>query len=327
MAMIQLTGGPIACPDGALELQLTTRSGAELALVDALGNPVEPAFRATRSQVVVLPGQPVIVIARPIEGNAFVEGTRIGVTVKAASGSGDEVVRPPVDAGGRTAISLVEIADGQITDLVGQTSLTELAWMQRGSQAFHTNHAQRAGHATKWACVLDGSAMSQHTADENAYRQFLELVLGTAATAYGCAPSAWWVATQPPRDVTASLEHDEIAWEQALSHAPAPWPNVGEAVEAACAGLPNDAPLLIICDGVFVDYREVRDAIAGRESIVVALGRSKYGVRVEDRPTQFWEEELDAFDGFHRVVSLASLTGLSEAGPALADALFPRSQA
>ena len=327
MAMIQLTGGPVACPDGALELQLTTQRGVELALADALGNPVEPAFRATPSQVVVLPGQSLIVIARPAEGRAFIEGTRIGVTVKAASGSGDEVVRPPVDAGGRTAISLVEIADGRIADLVGQTAATELAWMQRGNQAFHAHHSQRAGRATKWACVLDGSAMSQHTADEDAYRQFIELVLGTAATAYGGAPSAWWVATQPPRDVTATLEHDEIAWEQALNHAPAPWPNMGQAVEAACAGLPDDAPLLIICDGVFVDYREVRDAVAERECIVVALGRSKYGARAEDRPTQFWEEELDGLDGFPRVVSLASLTELNEAGSALADAMFPRSQA
>lgn len=327
MAMMQLTGGPIACPEGALELRLTHQQGVELELVGAEGFPIEPTFRATPTQVVIVPEHPVSVVARAADGRPFAEGTRIGITVKAASGSGNEVVRPPVEAGGRLTLPLVEIADGQISDLVGQSASVELAWMQRGNQAFHTNHSQRAIRSTKWACVVDGSAIPQQAADPVAYRSFLELVLGIASTAHGGAPESWMVATRPPREIAPTLTGDAIAWEQALGHDPAPWPSFGDAVDAACAKIPDDAPLLLISDGVFVDYREVRAALPGRQCTVVALGTSKYGVRPQDKPSQFWEEELAAFEGFDRVASLASLEGLADVGPALADAMFPKGDA
>lgn len=324
MAVIQLTGGSVAAPEGALNIRLSRAQGVELILLDAEGEIVAPNFQVTPAEVVIVPSGPFTVSARTTNGAPFASGVRMGVTIKSAAGSGDEVVRPPAEVGGRQAVSLVEVVGGEIVDLLGEASRAEQGWMQRGNYAYHVNHRQGTGRTTRWACVLDGSAMSHHETDAEGYRGFLELVLGVASTAFGGQPEAWVVASRPMRDITSALAGDEIDWSGAV-HDPAPWPGFLPAVQQVSSRLPKDAAVVLVVDGVPVDYREVRELLAeaGQECIVVALGRSRRGARPEDRPSQFWEEELAALDDFERVVSVASLAGLQEQASQLADAMFP----
>lgn len=322
MAVIQLTGGSQQVPTGALNVRLSTPHGVELVFLDADGAAITPNFQVTRVEAVIVPAGPVTVAARTADGRPFQQGARLGVAVKSASGSGDEVVRSPSDVGGRQQVALVEISEGLVTDLLGAASAAERAWMQRGNYAYHVNHRQGTGRATPWSVVLDGSAATHHTRWPERYQQYLELVFGIAVTGFGSPPAKCIVATQPPRDVTATLDGEEIAWETLLGHDPAPWPSLGDAVDQALAPLPSEGALVIVTDGVFVDYREVRERLGERRCIVVAMGRSQAGARVADRPEHFWEEELQALQDYH-VVSLAALDGLDDEAFALADGMFP----
>lgn len=323
MAVIQLTGGSVECPAGAITIRLSRTDGLDLVLLGADGQEVEPNFRVTHTEVVIVPSQPVTVTARTRNGLPMGSGTRLGVSVKAADGSGDEVVRPASEVGGRQSVSLVEIAGGEIADLMGQATRIEQGWMQRGNYAYHVNHRQTDGRTTQWACVLDASASVHHSSHPEAYQAFLELILGIAATAYGRAPSHWVLSTSPPTDVTSALEGEEIDWDAALSHQPAPWPSLLASVEQATKGFDEDGAVVLVVDGVPVDYREVLAHVGARECVVVALGRSRFGARPEDRASQFWEEELEALDGFPRVVSVASLADIGENAHQIADAMYP----
>ncbi|WP_296136606.1 hypothetical protein [uncultured Tessaracoccus sp.] len=323
MAVIQLSGGSTRAPQGALNIRLSRPQGVTLELVGPDGAVLEPNFRVTPTEVVVVPAGPVTVVARAAGQQTFLEGTRIGVSVRSASGQGDEVVRPPSEVGGRPVVSLVEITGGEVVDLVGRAAAAELGWMQRGNYAYHVHHTQGAGRHTPWALVVDGSASRHRSVVPEHYHAFLELVLGICAAAHGGAPEAWLLATQPVRDVTPALAGETIDWAQALDHPPAPWPSLGGAVGEALDRLPGDGAVVLVADGVFVDYREVREQLQGRTATVVALGRSRHGARPEDRPAQFWEEELAGLEGYDHVVSLASLAGLAEDPTPLADALFP----
>lgn len=325
MAVIQLTGGAVSAPGGALNIRLSRTDGLELVLFGEDGTELAPNFRVTRTEAVIVPAGPITVSARTTTGQPFASGTRLGVTVKSAAGTGDEIVRPAVEVGGRQAVTLVDVVGGEVVDLMGQASRIELGWMQRGNYAYHVNHKQPTGRTTRWACVLDGSATAHHTTNPDAYRQLVELVLGIAATAHGTAPEAWLVATSPATDVTAALDGDEIDWEAALSHPPAPWPSLQQAVGIASERLPEGASVVLVVDGVPVDYREVLEIVRsrGQECIVVALGRSRFGARPEDRAEQFWDEELEALEDFDRVVGIATLAGLAEQASQVADAMFP----
>ncbi|NLE97504.1 MAG: hypothetical protein GX596_05885 [Propionibacterium sp.] len=325
MALIQLAGGTVRAPDGALNIRLSQATGLELVLVGPDGAELAPNFQVTRTEVVVVPTGPITVTARSTTGGPFPSGARLGVTLKSAAGTGDEVVRPAADVGGRQAVSLVEIVGGEIADLMGQTSTVELAWMQRGNYAFHVNHKQSSGRTTRWACVLDGSATAHHAVGPDAYQQLIELVLGVASTAYGGPPEQWLVATSPPTEITATLDGEQIDWERALAHPPAPWPSLQESVRDVGRRLPEGSAVVLIDDGVPVDYREVLEIVREREleCIVVALGRSERGARPEDRAAQFWDEEFAALEGFDRVVGIATLAGLAEGASRIADAMFP----
>lgn len=323
MAVIQLSGGAVEAPEGALNIRLSQTNGVELVLLDDYGTAVAPNFQVTRAEVVIVPSGPLAVAVQSTNGAPFPSGTRIGVTVKAASGQGDEVVRAPSEVGGRQAATLIEIRSGQVVDLGGQATAVEKGWMQRGNYAYHVNHKQGGTRTTKWAAVLDGSAMAHHGANVESFRSFLELVLGIAGTGFGEEPEAWFVATRPVRDVTSALDGDEIDWSSVIGEQPAPWPSLGDAVDAALRKLPDDGALVLISDGAFVDHREVRQRLEGRDSIVVAIGRSRFGARPEDRPEHFWEETLEALASFPRVVSVASLANIADGAPDVADAMFP----
>ncbi len=324
MSVIQLSGGSQPAPAGAVFVRLSVQHGVELVFLDADGAPVAPDFPQSRTEAVIIPRGPLTVAARTLDGQPFARGTRIGVSIKPATavsgGGGDEVVRPPSDVGGRQQVALVELADGRVTDLLGQAAEAERAWMRRGNYAYHVHHRQPSARRTPWAVVIDGSLTGHHR-DSDAFRGFLELVLGVAATGFGAAPVQCVVATMPPRDVTPALDGDEIDWDGLLGHAPAPWPSLGGAVEVALGALPQDGAVVLVTDGPFVDYREVRQQLEDRRCLVVTTGRSRFGARPSDRPTHFWEEELDALAGFE-VASVADFDGLADEAHALADVMF-----
>ncbi|RRD46037.1 hypothetical protein [Tessaracoccus sp. OH4464_COT-324] len=326
MALIQLSGGSVAQPVGALNVRLSHGSGVELLLLNAAGASVEPSFRKTPTEVVVLPDEALTVVARCTSGGSFPPDTRIGVSLRSMSNPADEVVRPPLDAGGRASVALVEIVGGTIVDLAHDSSDSDRAWQQRGHRAFHINHPGSRQPGRAWVAVVDGSASGAARNPER-YHAFLELVLAVATAAYRRQADRVLVAGQPTMEMTQAMEADEVDWAGCLPERPAPWPMLGDAVRSALASLPEDASVVLIVEGVMVDYREVAELLAGREHIVVAIGKSRFGARAVDRPQEFWEEELAALEVFDRVASVADLLLDAEGEVALADAMFPRSEA
>lgn len=326
MAVIQLSGGSTKSPAGALNIRLSMAQGAELVLLAADGSRIEPSFIKTATDVVVVPDQPFTVVARCQRGAAFAEGTRIGVSIRSVSGEGDEVVRLPADASSRNDLPLVEITQGEILDCVAEQGTAQQGWRQPGQHAYHVRHSSRRGGARDWVAVIDGST-TRGVDTPKQWHALLELVLGIASAAYGQDPNRVLWATQPPIDLTTQLSQSEVDWDSVLPSQPAAWSRLGGAVENALATLPDDGAVVLISDGVFVDYREVAQLIGQREHVVVALGRSRFGVRPSDQIEQFWHEELAALEIFSPVAALNTLTLTSADEVLLADAMFPRSEA
>ncbi|NHB85055.1 hypothetical protein G7085_11715 [Tessaracoccus sp. HDW20] len=87
--------------------------------------------------------------------------------------------------------------------------------------------------------------------------------------------------------------------------------------------------VVLLLDGVPVDYRELTRFAAGSGTpmLVVAVGRSRYGLLASDRPLEFWDEELAALDELAalptvRLVATTDLAAAVAQAPALADAFF-----
>lgn len=332
--IVQLAPGATArAPEGAVSIRLSTTVPAQVVLTGAGGVQLEPQFRVSPTEVVVVPGVELLVEARSATGQPFASGARIGVSLRHPSGAGSEVVRPAAEVGGHHSVSLVRLsADGLITDvLAGGRRADEgawsRAWMRPGSYAYHVHHADSSSGDVEWAMVVDASASILVEERRAGLGVFLETFTGIAATGFGNLPGSLLLAADPIRDAVGALEGDPIDWDEALGHDPAPWPRVTPAVERAAAGGRSVALLL---DGVPVDYRELT-AFAARSAtpmLVVVVGRSRHGMSQEDRPTQFWDEELAALDELAAIdgVALVSTTDLGRAvhqAPALADALFP----
>lgn len=333
--IVQLApGGTAEAPEGAVSIRLSTTAPAQVMLTGATGEQVEPQFRVSATEVVVVAGTELLIAARSRTGQPFASGTRIGVSLRNPGGAGREVVRPAAEVGGHHSVMLVRLgADGVITDVLADGRRTDegawsRSWLRPGAYAYHVHHADSSAADVAWAMVLDASASILVEERRASVGAFLEALTGIAATGFGNLPGSLLLATDPVRDAVGALDVDQIAWGEALGHDPAPWPRVTPAVQRAAEGGRSVALLL---DGVPVDYRELT-AYAAQSStpmLVVVVGRSRHGLRPEDRPAQFWDEELAALDGLAALdnVALVSTTDLAvavENAPALADALFPK---
>ena len=335
VGIVQLAaGGSEQAPPGAISIRLSSTAPAQLVLVGDDGRVVEPQFRVSGLEVVFVPGAQVLVTARTTTGQPFASGTRIGASLRNPAGAGREIVRPAVEVGGQQSVTLVRIGgDGLISDAMADArrrgdgeGLWSRPWLKVGSYAYHVNHQVSTSAAVNWAVVVDGSASLLVADRRAALGEFLETLVGIAATAWGCAPRALLVASDPVKDAVEALNSDRIDWAGALGEDPAPWPRVTHAVIAASAEV---SAVALVLDGVPVDYRELTAwARATRQRLlVVVVGKSKYGVRPLERPTQFWEEELAALDELAALenVTLVATTDFAASvadSSGFADALF-----
>lgn len=333
--IVQLApGGTAKAPAGAVSIKLSTTAPAQIVLTRGNGESVEPQFRVSANEVVVVPGEELLIAARSSLGQPFASGTRIGVSFRSPGGAGSEIVRPAAEVGGHHCVSLVRLAaDGTLTDVMadgrrGDDGAWSREWLRPGAYAFHVNHQESTNADTQWAVVLDASASIMVEDRRERLGAFVETLIGIAATGLGNLPGAVLLATDPTRDSVDALDADRIDWDAALGHDPAPWPRVTRAVREAAEGGRSVALLL---DGVPVDYRELTAFAeeSGTQLLVVAVGRSRHGLRPEDRPAQFWDEELAALDELAalatvRLVSTTDLAGAVADAAGLADALFPK---
>lgn len=331
--IVQLApGGSATAPAGAIQITLSSTAPAQLFLADSYGAAVEPQFRVSAHAVVVVPGQELLIGARSEQGQPFASGVRVGVSFRSPGGAGNEIVRPAAEVGGHHSVTLVRLsADGTLTDALndnrrGDEGAWAKAWLRPGTYAFHVNHQDSGVADRRWALVLDASASIMVEERRARVGIFVEAFTGIVATALSHLPEAMLLTTDPIRDRVAALDADRIDWDQALGHDPAPWPRVTPAVREAAK---DGRSVALLLDGVPVDYRELTAfaAESGTELLVAVVGRSRHGLRPEDRPSQFWEEELAALDELAALpnVRLASTTHLGDAvdaAPALADALF-----
>lgn len=334
--IIQLAaGGSAQAPAGALAIRLSATAAAQIVLTGPSGTVVEPQFRVSATEVVVVPGQELTVGARTATGQPFASGTRLGVSFGTPGGGGSEIVRPSAEVGGQHGVTLAHLsAGGLITDAMadarrGDDGSWARPWLKPGAYAFHVNHQDPLKRDTRWALVLDASASILVEDRRARVGQAVETLIGIVATGFGHLPAAVLLATEPMLDRVEALEADAIDWGEALGHDPAPWPRVTRAVQAAADG---GRAVVLLLDGVPVDYRELTAfaADSGTPLLVLAVGRSRFGLRQEDRPVNFWDEELAALDELAALpnVHLAATTDLAHAAAAaerLADALFPRS--
>lgn len=335
--IVQLApGGTAQAPQGAVTIKLSTTAAARLTLLGVGGEVVAPQFTVSAAEVVFVPGgAEVLVTARSEAGRPFPAGTRVGVSLRSASGMGGEVVRPAAEVGGQQSVSLVRIdRSGLLTDVLADGRRDEggglwaRPWMRHGSYAYHVR--QRRAQQGTWALVLDASASMMVEERRSGLGAAVESLVGIVATANGSAPRALLVATDPPRDAVSALDADRIDWARALGDDPAPWPRVTHAVEAAAAGA--DVVVLVL-DEVPVDYRELTRwaADATARLVVLVAGCSRWGLGERDRPAHFWDEQLAALGELAALesvtlVSVSDLGAVVAEAAELADALYPVGQ-
>lgn len=332
-SIVQLApGGTAQAPSGAITVKLSTAAQARVVLTRGDGEEIEPDFRKSPTEAVFVPREDVVVAARPLSGQPFPPGARVGVSLRSPSGAGAEIVRPAADVGGHHSVALARVgADGLVHDALadgrggaGGEGLFAREWLREGSYAYHVNH-QGQSRVVPWSLVLDASASILVEHRRAGLGRFLERLIGIVATAFSSEPKSLLVATDPLREAVSVLDADRVDWVEALGSEPAPWARMTHAAQAAGPGA-----VVVVLDGVPVDYRELTAWASAHdgEVLVVAVGRSRYAARPEDRPSQFWEEELAALDGLAalehaRVVSVTDLDEAAEATSAVADALFP----
>lgn len=123
MAITQLkAAGSAAVAAGPLRARLTTLVGVELLVVDAAGHPAPASVvrRLTSVEVLITPSEKEWVLAVKAIGEAsFAPGVMVGVSVTAPASPGSQVVRTPVDVGGRSIAPLVRVSAANGVTTVG----------------------------------------------------------------------------------------------------------------------------------------------------------------------------------------------------------------
>ena len=140
--IVQLApGGTAKAPAGAVSIKLSTTAPAQIVLTRGNGESVEPQFRVSANEVVVVPGEELLIAARSSLGQPFASGTRIGVSFRSPGGAGSEIVRPAAEVGGHHCVSLVRLAaDGTLTDVMADGRRgDDGAWRNDSAQIFSSD--------------------------------------------------------------------------------------------------------------------------------------------------------------------------------------------
>lgn len=342
MALRQLTPGvELDAPVGPLRIRLDAPAGVRLELRDEQGASLQPSHRMSATEVIVVPTGRTLLIGAVVSGHPFPPDTLVGMTIAAAAGTGDEVVRPRADVGGRSFAPLVRYTPGSIPKLNdafetrGENDRLEpfipRTWHRVGNYAYHTHHDDFSQARVGWSLVLDGSASMLISTPRPQVGALLEVLVGVLGAAMGSAPASAMVADYPdPRDVKALLAVETPDWDVILGDDPSPWARVLPSLERATAGLDDEGLAVLVVDGMPVDLAEVEQWVitTRRRLLVVTLGRSRFEYAVAFRPTQAWDDELQALATLAAqpsvtVASVSGLAGVTERAVEFADALFP----
>ena len=296
------------------------------------------------------------------DGTPFRPGDMVGVTVSSPSpASPDVVVRVPIDAGGRTELSVLRVSGSiptvQLSDpfevtsepqrneegALGRPGTAPLRaippkpvgakrpWHADGAYGYHAHHT--AARAGAWAVVVDGSASLLAAGRRDHVGRLLEVVIGMGIAARAGAPHSVLVCGEPrAREISLSLDADVVDWRAALGDTPAPWSQVVPAVRQAAGQVGPQGLVLVVCDGPPVDSTELVTWSGASDSPQVGLcvlGRSaRFAHDRNQSPRHWWDEELLVLEpltssGRHTVAAIADPEGAPESAAALADALFP----
>ena len=314
MAIIQLTdGGSVESPrPGPLRVTANTGCSVRLELRDPEDRVVPAAGRPRADEILIGPGVgELLVTVEPVSGLPFPPGATLGLTLAhPAAGPDEKVVRVPVDVTGRLRVPLVRIVtDGGRAVLrdafrsegrhEGARPLVARPWHQPGTYGFHTVVPGGGPEPGPWALVVDGSPSCLATHRRAALSAVLETLFGIAAAARGGGPHAVLrTRAGAALDITEALDDDAPDWTTLFGDRPSPWSRMTPALEEAVAVAGDTATIVLVTDGVPVDAEEVVDwALHAQATLhLVALGRSRREARPDIRPTQWWDEELQALE-------------------------------
>jgi len=274
----------------------------------------------------------------PITGQPFPPGTLVGATIVAAAGSGDELVRPRVDVGGRAFAGLVRVDPGnppQISDALeirveeAVKPLVNRPWYQVGSYGYHAHHDGGRQRRGPWSLALDATSSLLSQTRRAEVSALLEAVIGIMVTARGTAPARATLCSFPdPVDFTEALDADNVDWNAILDRQPSPWRRLAGGLKRASDAVGADGVVVCVSDGLPADLSELERADAGAQLILVVLGTGPKDYLPSRRPTQAWRNELAPLDAMERrgviVVSIDDLAGVADNAIALADALVPK---
>ncbi len=339
-------GASLPAPAGALRIRLDGPPGARLEL-RAAEREIAPQVRTSDVEVVLVPtGRDVVLTAVALDGKPFPPGFLVGVTITTPSGTApggaDAVVKLPVDAGGRAGIGLVRVSGAlpaaMIHDLVDTAEALGAApaprpWHRAGAYAWHAHHDGPASPRHRWAVVIDMSAAMLVGRPRAAVGTLVEHLVGIGVAAQGSAPECVVACDFPVvRDIGAGLDRDTPDWSTLLGDRPSPWSRITAGVRAAAEAVGDDGVVVLLTDGVPVDVADLAGWFTGATTGLahVALGRSRYEIRPDHRPTRWWDDELDALapldvSGRGRVLGIGDLGAVPAAAVDLADALFATS--
>lgn len=343
MAVRQLTpGSSLDVPVGALRVRLDAPPGVRIEVRGPDNRPMEPAHRSSSTEAILLPmGAPTLVGAIPATpGQPFPPGSLVGVTVSAASGVGDEYVRPCADVGGRAFAGLVRVTPGNPPTLSDALEIRRRSdvkpfnprqWHRLGAYAYHAHHEDGNSSRGSWTLVVDASASMLLPERQSAIGELLEALVGITGTARGSAPTAALLCTYPePTDFAPALEADSVDWARVLGVQPSPWSRVTPCLERAASALDYQGLVVLLTDGPPVDLADVEawQAASGCELLFIALGRSPREVLPASRPTQTWDNDLGALDPLGSrngvaVVTICNPAGAIGSAVLLADAMIP----
>lgn len=344
VAIIQLVdGAQVPVPASRLRARLMCSANAELGLAraDAPGQQIAPVTRISRVELIVDAVEGVTIVISPAEGLAFPVGATAELTISGAGAAPDEV-RRTVDVGGRRQVVLAQFGDGVLrADGAGPARSADPAlapataqpWHEAGREAYYAVDRHDAAGGRKWAAVIDCSASMLARMPQ--IDKVLEIVFGAAVTSARTAPvSVLAPSGSGLRETAPLLDNRSVAWTEVLGVVPSPWARLAPAVRQAAATVGFDGEVLVVCDGAPADTTELLDVVEGAPVArlhVLALGRSAMDALPEDRPTSWWDDELDALTALaqrgHVVVSLQRQTLDTASAGRLIAALYPEARA
>lgn len=306
---VQVSYGETAeLQQGHLRVRLVNGTGAKLVVSGVAGDSYS---RESDDTVLVNPGaHQVLLSVRPVAGDAFAPGTRLGLEVDVVGG--DDMHHLPVgldvarlDVGAFRSLDVLDcLPDGQAwrvgvgvpapgpfhfdTEGAVVPRLDERteSWVAPGRYVLRAARKGRDAPTSgrRWALVLDSSASFQSRMDAGSLADATRLLAGLIAEDSGRAPS-WLGVTGLSAPERAAGDPAEIS--QALDPAaPASWCLL---VPAMCEAWDADARTIVLfADSEPSDLGAVRDLLRdrpGHDVLVVLAGDSGRSVaRGQDAP-------------------------------------------